>query len=54
MQTAPRRASKGQQQKEAHPEQWLGGLNGLKRLAVVGGLRRVLDYSRHDAVDLST
>ena len=42
--------------KEAHPEQWLGGLGGLKRLAVsmVGGLRSVLDYSRHDVVDLST
>ena len=40
---------------EAHPEQWLGGLGGLKRLAVcmVGGQRSVLDNSRHGAVDLS-
>ena len=40
--------------KEAHPEQWLGGLGGLKRLAVctVGGQSGVLDKSRHGAVDL--
>ena len=55
MQTAPSRPSDDLHKKEAHPEQWLSGLGGLKRLAVymVGGLRSVLDNSRHDGVGLS-
>ena len=42
--------------KEAHPEQWLGGLSGLNRLAgcMVSGQRSVLDNGRHGAVDLSS
>ena len=42
-------------QKKAYPQQWLGGLCGLNRLAscMVGGQRGILDNSRHDSVGLS-
>ena len=45
----------GSQRKDTHPEQWLSGLGGLKRLADcrVGGQRSVLNDSGHNAVDLS-